>query len=142
MKNKQQSMGIALAFALICLLGSSTFAQPATCRDTTAVADYSVVTFVLPAAEPIPGKTFMAVLRTSPIASKGFSLESREVSEVQFYAISFVNCELAEPGDPAPMLAMKNKREITDPEMKARLRQALLEQLSLYRKMILDETKR
>lgn len=133
-------MGIALAFALICLLQSATFAQPATCHDTTA--NVTMVTFVLTGSDMNAGKTYMAVLNPVFLPSKTHTLTQEKTPAPVFYLMSAFSCTFLKSSDPNPMMALEKKQEITDPELKARLRQALLRQLSLYRKMILEETKR
>jgi len=142
--NKQQfRLGMTLAFALIALFRPASFAQPGTSRDT--IPKYVSATFVvsLNSGGSSRDTTYMVTMSapSTPSADpKAYSLQMhhKAAPKLTFYRVSCRNCTLLRWEYTAGKVGLNQQQEVTDPDLKARLRKVALKQLSLFNKMILE----
>lgn len=136
---------MALAFAIIGLCRPASFAQPGTSRDT--LPKYVSATFVvsLNSGGSSRDTTYLVAMSTqsSDPSGKDYALEMHHKSapRLTFYRVSCKTCTLLRWEYTAGKIGLNQQQEVTDPDLKARLRKVALKQLSFFNKLILEGPK-
>jgi len=145
--NKQQfRLGMALAFAIIALCRPASFAQPGTSRDT--LPKYVSATFVVSlnsGGGSSRDTTYMVTMSapSSDVSGKDYALQMhhKAAPKLSFYRVSCKTCTLLRWEYTAGKIGLNQQQEVTDPELRARLRRVALRQLALFNKLILEGPK-